>query len=473
MKNVAAKGQAIKKIIARKNRIGCKRGERPVASLVPTKKNTTAKIPQPQIITTSTGDVTLPASATIAAAPRKLNLPLFFCTRLLKLNVLKTLHKYLTLQVLASLLLTVAVFTFVLLLGNVLKEILALLIAGHARFGIIIEAIVLLIPFVWVFALPMGMLTATLLVFGRFSADQELTAARASGISLLSLITPILLLSLFCCVLSAWFNMDLGPRSRVEYLNLKDEIMTDLVTVDLPEDRFIDISTNFMFYTEKDNGGKLENVMVVHLENNERTTFQAPRGEIELDKINNVLNLNLYEVRAVTKLTNGSPVFSSFHEFQIPIGLGAIKNKSSKSQAITDMTFWQLQDELHDLQQLILTPETVSTNQTKTTLQQMRKVFAVKIEQVRVVMQRQVAFSFACFGFALIGIPLGIRVHRRETNIGIAIALLLVLVYYSFIILGWELSSRPEFYPHLIVWIPNFIFQAVGAFLLWRANRGT
>jgi lipopolysaccharide export system permease protein len=371
--------------------------------------------------------------------------------------------------VVASLLLTVAVFTFVLLLGNVLKEILMLLISGHARFSIVAEAIVLLIPFVWVFALPMGLLTATLLVFGRFSADQELTAARASGISLISLIMPILLVSLFCCVLSGWFSMDLGPRSRVKYLGLKSELLADLSSIQLPEGRFINISTNYILYADKSRGGKLENVVVISVDHN--TYVEAPLGTVSYDPTNEQFILNLFQARMVMVATNreeNNQVFS-FSKCSVPVSLKAVRNQKSKP-SISDMTFIELQEELQQLQQRI--QDTGSTNQPRAALDEARKLPEGLVEQLRVTMQRQLAFAFAPFGFALLGIPLGIRVHRRETNIGVAIALALVLLYYGFVMLAGQLSGRPECYPHLIVWAPNFIFQAAGAVLLWRANRG-
>jgi lipopolysaccharide export system permease protein len=385
-----------------------------------------------------------------------------------------TLHKYLTYQVIASLLLTVAVFTFVLLLGNVLKEILTLLINGQVRPGTMFEAIGLLIPFVWVFALPMGLLTATLLVFGRFSADQELTAARASGISLLSLVTPILLLSLLCCCVSAWINMEIGPRCRVAYKNFLFLARSELMNVRLPEGRFIRDFPGYIFYVEKNRGDNLQGVMIYKLENgtNVETTLRAPRGQFETDAANKQLILHLFDARSVT--LNGSHVgITSFPMLTLNFDLNAATNQISKPK-ISDMTFWQLQDELRDLEQRLSPPPaaSISPSELQAQLREVAKQRAILTEPIHVAMHRQIAFSFACFSFTLIGIPLGIRVHRRETNIGVAMALVLVVIYYSFVTLGESLSAHPEFAPHLIFWVPNFIFQAVGAVLLWRANRG-
>lgn len=389
-------------------------------------------------------------------------------------RLVNTLHRYLIRQVIAALLMTVFVFTFVLLAGNLLKEILTLLINRQASPGLVFEAVGLLIPFVGVFALPMAMLTATLLVFGRFSADQELIAVRASGISLLSVITPVLLLSLFLCGVSAAVNMEIAPRCRVAYKDLLFKVRVELVNAQLPEGRFITSFPGYMFYVEKNRKQNLQNVMVFQMENGiVTTTLHAPRGQLHVDTTNRQVIVELFNVKSV-RLENGHSIPVSFSKFPIILDLNQ-QSKSPQKPPITDLTFTQLRDEMRDLENRLSLPaplQKLSPGQLRDQKRELERQRSDLTSPLRVQIHRQAAFSFACFGFALIGIPLGIRVHRRETNVSFFIALVLVLIYYGFILLGQSLAMRPEYAPHLILWLPNFIFQAVGAVLLWRANRG-
>jgi lipopolysaccharide export system permease protein len=207
-------------------------------------------------------------------------------------------------------------------------------------------------------------------------------------------------------------------------------------------------------------------------ETNGETTLRAPRARLETDATNKQMVLNLFDANSVT--FSGSHVgISSFPELKLTFDLNTATNHASAPQ-ISDMTFGRLRDELNDLDRQLALPAPGATNtaELRSQLDEVRKERNDLTEPIRVAMNRQIAFSFACFGFTLVGIPLGIRMHRRETNVGVAVALGLTAVYFSFIIIGNSLSGRPEFAPHLIVWLPNFIFQAVGAVLLWRANRG-
>jgi lipopolysaccharide export system permease protein len=368
---------------------------------------------------------------------------------------------------------TVMVFTFVLLLGNALKEILPLLVSGQVSLVFVAQSVGLLVPFVWVFALPMGMLTATLLVFGRFSADQEYTAARASGISLLSVSTPILLLSVALCGVSALINMELGPRCRVAYTSLLARLRAEFSAGYLPERTPIKDFPDHIFYVGKNRKGELEDIWIFKLatQTNVEQTVHARRGKLEVDAPNKQLVLTLYDGQGLA-ITGNQPA-GSFEETSIELPLE--QKRPGTRAAVDDMSFSQLRNELASWEQRLtlpislknLTPEQRQARRRE--LEQARKEFTTPLIFH---MHRQVAFSFACFGFTLVGIPLGIRVHRRETNIGIALALVLVALYYSFILFGQSLNTRPEYLPHLLVWIPNFLFQSIGIVLLWRANRG-
>lgn len=363
---------------------------------------------------------------------------------------------------------TVLVFVFVLVIGNVLKEVLVLMVNGQASLGVIFKSIALLIPYAVAYALPMGMLTAVLLVFGRFSADLELTAARAGGVSLVSLTAPILVLSLGLCGLSAWANLELAPTARAAFKNLLFSFTADFSVAQIPEGRYINDIPGYSVYISKNQNGNLSDVLVEdlgHGTDQQRKSLFAKRGTIqkEINGTNQLAVLHLYDVRGLAfDGDQASP--GAALELRLEVDPGKFY-KSRDRRSVSNLSFSELREELKNARdRLAALPPKADP--------EVRKQAAKAEMAILVEMNRQWAFSFASFGFALIGIPLGIRVQRRETNIGFAIAIVLVVLYYALILLGMSLQTHPEFYPHLVLWLPNLLFQVIGAVLLWRANRG-
>ncbi len=386
---------------------------------------------------------------------------------------MKTLHLYLLRQCLATLGLTVLVFTFVLIAGNLLREILGLLVSGHISFWLVCKSLLLLIPFVLAFALPISMLMAGLMVIGRFSADQEYTAARSAGISLISLISPIIILAVVLTGLCAWFNLQISPASRVAYKKIFAEQMFNLASF-IPEGRYVDFADEFVIYVTKVNGDRLEDIRFYQFRNGQKTLdVFAQKGKVVREEGQDHIRLVLNQARVLTQVSNAKqlltgadtavvagdassetdsaewlPIYLEEYETEdIPLELGDIDNKVD----ISDMTLRQL-----------LGGRQYAEERGLDTRPYMREI------------HHQAAFSFASLSFILVAIPLSLKTQRRETNISLALALIVILVYYSFFILGDALVGDTPVNARLWVlyWIPNILFQIIGIYMIWRANRG-
>ena len=83
----------------------------------------------------------------------------------------------------------------------------------------------------------------------------------------------------------------------------------------------------------------------------------------------------------------------------------------------------------------------------------------------------RMAFSVSCLAYALIGVPLGITSHRRESTMGFVISMGIAMSYYVMLTMALMVQQNEKMYPHLLVWIPNVLIVTVGIILFRRLNQ--
>lgn len=369
----------------------------------------------------------------------------------------KTLHRYILESLLVSVVGTLAVFTAVLLLGNIFKDVVELLANQSVSIWTIAHFFILLLPYVFSLSLPLALLAATLLVMGRLSADHELTAARASGISFFELIVPFLGTAAVLTVISFYINSFLAPATKYEFNQAFINIALKRPIALLEEGQYIkDFPDLVIFIGKRDiRKNELYNVRVTTLSNNEMTQeVYAEKGKINIDSKQLKLSIILYNAH-INRRDPQDPTNIGKRRWDItvaeyPVDLDMTKMIDQRRAVKDDKhyTSWELWIQALELKRegILATPKFVEIH-------------------------KRAALSMACLSFVLIGLPLGIQVQRRETSIGILISLVLAVIYYFLILCGEGFNRYPNVFPEFVVWIPNLIFQTIGLSLLWKQSR--
>ncbi len=366
----------------------------------------------------------------------------------------RLLDRYLLRELLTTVLWAVAVLTFVLVLGNIFKQVAALLINHNLPLYYILAFVSYLLPFSLTFTVPWGFLTAILLLFGRWSAANELTALRTSGVPVTRIAAPVLVVAVIFCSLCLWINLQVAPKAQEDIRNSFYRIVTTDPIALFNSDQIITDFPGRRIYVGRKIADQLENVHLYELNSAGEVTrvVFARTGSLALDLERKQLLLKLTGTRFeqrdetnpadLTKIRDGI----TMQEFVFPISLEELYNKKMQRRGLNIQTAPELFENLKSG-----TPESRSATLTE--------------------VNRRFSFSLACFTFALVGIPLGITAQRKETSVGFGISFVVAFLYFFFIIVANLFRDKPSMHPELLMWLPNVVFLSLGAWLFVRMAR--
>ena len=370
---------------------------------------------------------------------------------------MRIIDRYISRQVITTALFAVAVLSLVLVLGNVLKKLLDLLVNHDAPLQVILTFIAYIIPFSLTFTIPWGFLTAVLLVFGRLSAENELIALRSNGISVPRVCMPVFALSILSVAICFWINVDVAPKAEEQMKAAVYQMATSNPLALFGEDQPIDQFPGELIYVGKKDGPKLENILMYQLNDRGQTTMMvhARTGTLTADLTGLqeiILHLNdaQYEQRDRQKPENPNLIQDGIttQQTDLAISLKELYEKNRRERRPSQMTLTELlQREL-------------SKTTDKATLS------VIKTEA-----NKRFSLALASFAFCLIGVPLAITAHRKETSIGFLFSLVVAFVYFFFIVMVDDISSNPKLHPEILIWMPNVIFVSLGIYLFHRMSR--
>ncbi|MFH1496960.1 MAG: LptF/LptG family permease [Verrucomicrobiota bacterium] len=366
------------------------------------------------------------------------------------------LHRHIFFSVLTTCLAAVGLFTFVLLAGNALRDLLGYALAGQMTPGTFGKLMMLLVPYVGAFALHIGILTGVLLVLGRLSGNSEITAMRAAGLSLGYIARPVWFVAGLGALVALIVNFYYMPLARTAYREtLVDAVRSNPLRMLVPR-TFVRDFPGVVVYVGSKEGAEVEDFWIWELDDAKRVTrlAHARSGRVEFDEAESKLVLVLENVSVETRNEENPEDFSTptpiatLDSMAVDLKLDNLLGTGWKKQKLG----WLTLPELLRLRGQATGPE--------------------ERVKVQMVINDKAANALGVLAFAILGVPLGIKVSRKETsaNLGLALGLLMTYYFFSKGVIGW-LEGYPALRPDLLVWLPPLVFSALGLWLFRRLGR--
>jgi lipopolysaccharide export system permease protein len=358
---------------------------------------------------------------------------------------MKTLNLYVIKGVLVILVSSILILTFCMLGGQVMQMLQYL--SQGVPFMDFLKMILYICPMMMTYTIPMGILVSVLLLFGRMSSSNEITAMRACGISIFEIITPLILLTFALTLLCVYFQSSLAPvlygKSKVLIKDIATTHPDALITPGTPAD-----FDNMVVYVKNKEGDKLDDVQIFSFTDNKQKVEQditASNGRIVVNSEKATMTIILYNYNIIS-YKDDSRIYGD--ELEVTINIGKAFDGRPISKQPEFLTVYELMGRISLYNQL-----------------------GLDTTECEVQLNLRWVMALSPIAFLLLGLPLAIRTSRSETSVGLFISIILAGLYFFFVIGCKSLTSADELHPELLVWVPNIVYQLGGFYFIIRITR--
>ncbi len=429
--------------------------------------------------------------------------------------------RYIYRELILPFIFSISVVTFVLLLNFLIKTVDRLLGKG-LPLGVILEFIYLNLAWIIAMSIPMAVLVACLMAYGRLAEDNEITAMRSSGISFITILAPGLIFGLVITLLMMYFQNFVLPDTNHRARLLSGDIYRKRPGLNIEPGYFIDELPEYSIYVKNKSGETLKKVTVYNKDNQQtQLTIYADSGRIDLQGKTAFFTLYSGEIHELDLENYEEYRRINFekHIITIPVDNMILERRDKARRGDREMTvammrervakYTQLRNKiLHKIDDLVQNqmdmPAPDNFNRLKKIINRQisentqhlepakalrtnRRLKALKtrlrgefslaysykkqINKYLVEIHKKFAMPFACIIFVLMGAPLGVMTKQGGVPLAAVISILFFLIYYVFLIGGEELADMAYLPPFWAMWAPNILLFIVGSYLIYYLTR--